>query len=318
MMVSTGTTLQNGTKKESGIKRDEYDFELVNSGMMTSKRTGLGSQSSIYPARDWVSDSNRNLDIGPAVLYGNDDDDDNIPRIRVDPVKIPLREPSSQQVLRIVSELRGGREVGRDLKQRTTSQEVELSVSLLSECLAESLNDQFALTSTGRMNRIMMDVNSLLSQCMRGTTLPISSTSPTGDQSTELDRMLSEAIVGVLESTLSRLHELSNTGLVSAMSAGDAGENSKLAHLSMQHSSADLKALYHFVTRDITTTRLWKDLQPGLFYEVIAHMLSGVLDQLDVSSEVIWGRLDRTYELGSEYSLSKLLFACMCMCGGRY
>lgn len=289
------------------MKRDEYDFELVSSGMM-SKQNGLGSQSSIYPVRDWVGDSNRNLEISPPVFYGNDNDD-NIPRIRVEPVKIPLHEPSSssQQVVRIVRELRGGREIGRDLQLRK-SKEVDLSVPLLSECLAESLNEQFALTSTGLINRIIIDVNSLLSQCMRGTTLTASSTSA-GDKT--LDKMLSEAIVGVIESTLSKLHALSNTGLVSAMSAGDTGENSKLADLSIQHASADLKALYHFVTRDVTTTKLWKDLQPGLFYEVIAHMLSGVLDQLDVSSEVIWGRFDYHYAFDNGYSRSKLLFPCM-------
>ena len=47
-------------KKESssgsvgGIQRDEYDFELVNTDMM-SKHMGVGSQSSIYPVRGGVA-----------------------------------------------------------------------------------------------------------------------------------------------------------------------------------------------------------------------------------------------------------------------
>ena len=49
--------MENGAKESSsggGIKRDEYDFELVNSDMM-SKHMGVGSQSSIYPVRGGVA-----------------------------------------------------------------------------------------------------------------------------------------------------------------------------------------------------------------------------------------------------------------------
>ena len=144
-------------------------------------------------------------------------------------------------------------------------------MSLLSECLAESLNEHFALTSAGLINKIMMDVNDLFTQCMRGTKLSMPGTSDKDkDKSSEINKMLSKAMVGVIETTLPRLHTPGNTGLVMAMTAADAGENSTLAHLSIQNNSiADLKALLPFATRDTTTKRLWKDLQPSVFHEVI-------------------------------------------------
>jgi len=286
MVVIAG--IENGAKESGsgGVKRDEYDFELVNSDMM-SKHLGVGSQSSICPARDWASDSNRNLAIGCTAFNFNDDDSSSIPKVRVEALKMPLYEPS-QQAASIVNELRGGDLTGRDAQLRK-SNEVDLSVPQLSECLAESLNEHFALTSAGMINKIMMDMNDLITQCMRGTKLPMPGSSDK-DNSSEIDKLLSEAMVGVIESTLSRLHALASTGLVMAMSAADAGENSKLAHLSIQNSIADLKALHQFATRDITTKRLWKDLQPSVFYEVIVCMLRGVLEQLEKSSEVIWGR----------------------------
>ena len=282
--------MENGAKESSsGIKRDEYDFELVNSDMM-SKHMGMGSQSSIYPVRDWASDSNRNLAIDFTAFHIDDDDDSSIPKVRVEAVKVPLYEPSQQEALIIVNELRGGLLTGGRDAQLRKSKEVDLSVSLLSECLAESLNEHFALTSAGLINKIMMDMNDLFTQCMRGTKLPMPETSDKDkDKSSEIDKMLSEAMVGVIESTLSRLHALGSTGLVMAMTAADAGENSTLAHLSIQNSIADLKALLPFATRDTTTKRLWKDLQPSRFYEVIVLMLRGVLEQLEKSSEVIWG-----------------------------
>jgi len=209
-----------------------------------------------------------------------------ISRSRVYPVNVDIRVAPSQEVSAIVKNMSRSNDNGKAINALDIK-DAEYSISLLSECIAESLQEEFSTTSIGLLNSVMTDLNELILQSHRGTQIDDAAAS------VEVENTLRDVMVSVVESSQSAVSALLDTGLVTSMADNTVGAIANGVHSLLNACTKDLDALNEFIMSRVSKSTTIRALKANQVYEVVTLLILNVQQKLNICAEFIWGLKDK-------------------------